>query len=189
VLTSTFGAGGLRGKSTFIRAIQLTRGGAGTSATLVQRNGRWVLRVVANGKPVAALQTVRVAKGITLQATPAKNGRPRGVLISLPYLRIRVAQRAPYKPHQARPLRRSGCRVSPLSVLWEASACGCAPTIPDGGCACMHTPAQMGHLDSHNHVGPHLAAAHTLLHRLQSMPHRRLPYRRTASGWTCTSPS
>jgi hypothetical protein len=44
VLTSTFGAGGLKGKATFIRAIQLTRGAAGTSATLVQQKGRWVLR-------------------------------------------------------------------------------------------------------------------------------------------------
>jgi hypothetical protein len=34
------------------------------------------------------------------QATPIKNGRPAGIVISLPYLRIRVAQRAPYKPHQ-----------------------------------------------------------------------------------------
>jgi hypothetical protein len=45
VLTSTFGAGGLSGKATFIRAIQLTRKGVGTSATLVQQqNGRWLLR-------------------------------------------------------------------------------------------------------------------------------------------------
>jgi hypothetical protein len=38
-----------------------------------------------------------------LQATPIKNGQPAGVIISLPYMRIRVAQRAPYKPHHVRP--------------------------------------------------------------------------------------
>ena len=36
------------------------------------------------------------------QATPVKAGRPAGILLSTPYLRIRVAQRAPYKPAQAR---------------------------------------------------------------------------------------
>ncbi|KAI3423403.1 hypothetical protein D9Q98_010620, partial [Chlorella vulgaris] len=99
-LTVTFGAGGLKGKATFIRALQFSRKGVGSSATLVQVGKKWVLRVLANGKPVAGLQTIKIGGDVIVQATPVKNGQPSGVIISLPYLRIRAAQRAPYLPGQ-----------------------------------------------------------------------------------------
>ena len=38
-----------------------------------------------------------------LQASPVKAGRPSGVIVSLPYLRIRAAQREAYKQGQAQP--------------------------------------------------------------------------------------
>lgn len=43
-LSTTFAAGGYSGKATFIRAVQLTRGSLGASATLVKVNNRWVLK-------------------------------------------------------------------------------------------------------------------------------------------------
>jgi hypothetical protein len=36
------------------------------------------------------------------QATPVRDGKPTGIIISTPFLRIRVAQRAPKKPAQVR---------------------------------------------------------------------------------------
>ena len=43
------------------------------------------------------------ARSHPLQATPTKAGRPAGLVISLPYLRIRAAQREAYKHGQAQP--------------------------------------------------------------------------------------
>ncbi|KAI3431532.1 hypothetical protein D9Q98_004582 [Chlorella vulgaris] len=95
-LSTTFAAGGYSGKATFIRAVQLTRGSLGASATLVKVNNRWVLKVLANGRPVAASQTVNLGGNIVVKVTRAQNGRPVEVVITTPYLSIRVAQRARY---------------------------------------------------------------------------------------------
>lgn len=37
------------------------------------------------------------------QATPVKAGRPSGIILSLPYLRVRAAQREAYKQGQVQP--------------------------------------------------------------------------------------
>lgn len=52
---------------------------------------------------------------LLLQATPVKAGRPAGIILSTPYLRIRVAQRAPYKPAQVSSTL-SACLPAPLPV-------------------------------------------------------------------------
>ncbi|KAL4443654.1 hypothetical protein ABPG75_011391 [Micractinium tetrahymenae] len=102
-LAALFGAGGPTGKATFIRAITLSRGPNRTSATLARLGASWVLQVTANGRPVGAMQTVKIGDDIVVQATPVKAGRPSGIIVSLPYLRIRAAQREAYKQGQAQP--------------------------------------------------------------------------------------
>ena len=48
-----------------------------------------------------ALSTAKAGANITVQATPMRAGRPTGVLISTPYLRIRAQQMAPTQPARA----------------------------------------------------------------------------------------
>ncbi|KAL4428198.1 hypothetical protein ABPG75_002287 [Micractinium tetrahymenae] len=102
-LTALFGAGGPTGKATFIRAITFSRGPNRTSATLARLGASWVLQVTANGRPVGAMQTVKIGDDIVVQATPVRAGRHSGIIVSLPYLRIRAAQREAYKQGQAQP--------------------------------------------------------------------------------------
>ncbi|KAL4433924.1 hypothetical protein ABPG75_000365 [Micractinium tetrahymenae] len=102
-LDSTFGAGGPDGKATFIRALTFTRGLVRVTATLSKPGAAWVLQVTANGQPLGPMQSVRLGPAqdsIGVQAAPTKAGRPAGIIITLPYLRIRAEQRAPYKPGQ-----------------------------------------------------------------------------------------
>jgi hypothetical protein len=64
-LTVTFGAGGLKGKATFIRALQFSRKGVGSSATLVQVGKKWVLRGEWQRKfgPAPGACFIRLASG------------------------------------------------------------------------------------------------------------------------------
>lgn len=126
-LASTFGAGGTNGKSTFIRQISFTRGAGQRITAGVTRVGtNWVLQVTANGRRLGALQNVVIGGNISVQASPASAGRPTGVIITLPYLRIRVVQRLPYKPVQVRPNEYGSWLDVYLTIL------GPAPT-PLGG--------------------------------------------------------
>ncbi|PSC70303.1 T-RNA-binding domain, partial [Micractinium conductrix] len=99
-LNSLFGAGGRDGTATFIRSITFLRGTNKVTASLVNIGKDWVLQVVVNGRRLAALQSATLPGGGVVQATPSKRGRPTGVVITLPYLRILARQRNPFKAGQ-----------------------------------------------------------------------------------------
>ncbi|PSC74261.1 hypothetical protein C2E20_2516 [Micractinium conductrix] len=102
-LAVTFGAGGKDGKGTFIRSLVFTRGLAKVTADLREIGTQWRLLVAAGGRAMGPNTLVRMggAQDIVVQATPVRDGRPSGIIITVGnYLRIRAAQRWPVRAGQ-----------------------------------------------------------------------------------------
>ena len=90
-------AGGASGRALLIGGMVLTRGGVGASASPARVGGQWLLNVLAQGRKVLPAAPATLGTNITVHATPVKGGRPVGAIFTLPYLTVRVEQRAPFK--------------------------------------------------------------------------------------------
>lgn len=73
-LAATLGAGGPSGKAIFIRSITFSRGPNRTTAAVVKLGASWVLQVTANGRPLGAMQTVKMGTDIVVQVGAAPTG-------------------------------------------------------------------------------------------------------------------